>query len=206
MQGQFIVIEGVDGAGKSSHIQSMVNLLKTYHREVTLTREPGGTPLGEKLREMLLNEDMDRHTETLLMYAARNEHVKKVIHPALSNGNIVLSDRFNDSSYAYQCGGRGIHDYKINVLNDWVLQGFEPDLVIFFDLPPEISVERLKSARAPDKFEKLDVEFFHKVRNQYLKRIEDCKSEKYQVINANQPIEKVWDDVKGVVQRFMAVL
>lgn len=202
MQGKFISIEGVDGAGKSSHLVSMVNYIKTFHTEVVLTREPGGTPLGEKIRELLLHEEMHPETEALLMFSARREHIDKVIMPALVRGSVVLSDRFTDSSFAYQCGGRGMSNYKMRSLEDWVTQGLKPDLTLFFDLPVAVSLARLADARAPDKFELQGEEFFTKVRNAYLDRVAE-NPERFVVINASQSIDLVWKEVQSALLNFM---
>ena len=142
MRGKFITLEGMDGAGKSTHIPTIIELLKSRGLEVISTREPGGTPLGEKLRELLLNEAMHPETETLLMFAARREHIAAVIEPALARGAWVLSDRFTDATYAYQSGGRGVLASKIIELEQWVQQGLQPDATLLFDVPVEVKIGR----------------------------------------------------------------
>jgi dTMP kinase len=140
--GRFITLEGVDGAGKSTHLGFVAEWLRQQGREVIVTREPGGTPLGETLRELLLHRDMDADTELLLMFAARQAHLATLILPALARGAWVVSDRFTDASYAYQCGGRGIEAARIAALETWVQRGFQPDLTLLFDVPPEVAEAR----------------------------------------------------------------
>jgi len=202
MSGKFIVFEGVDGSGKSSTLDKVVSLLKGYGFEVVLTREPGGTPLGEKVRDLLLYEEMHPETEALLMFAARREHVEKVILPALKRGAIVVSDRFVDSSFAYQCGGRGLSVEKMRALEFWTLEGLTPDLTLFFDLPVEVSMKRLESARVPDKFEKQGKDFFESVRQAYHARIA-LDEAGYRIIDAKKSMEEVWTDVQEVLTKFM---
>ena len=194
MTGKFITLEGMDGAGKSTHIPTIVALLKVRGVEVVSTREPGGTALGEKLRELLLHEPMHPETETLLMFAARREHIASVIIPALARGAYVLSDRFTDATYVYQCGGRGVAVNKVKLLEQWV-QGvganeLQPDLTLLFDVPVEVSVQRLAGARAPDKFERENTHFFNQLRSTYLARAAENPA-RFRVIDANQPLEKV---------------
>ena len=153
MRGKFITLEGMDGAGKSTHIPDIIKLIEGKGVEVISTREPGGTVLGEQLRTLLLNEPMHPETETLLMFAARREHVAQVIEPALSQGAWVLSDRFTDATYAYQSGGTGVLANKVIELEAWVQGSLQPDLTLLFDVPVEVSVARLATARTPDKFE-----------------------------------------------------
>ena len=163
MRGKFITLEGMDGAGKSTHISDIIKLLEGKGVEVISTREPGGTVLGEQLRTLLLNEPMHPETETLLMFAARREHIAQIIEPALSRGAWVLSDRFTDATYAYQSGGRGVLANKVIELEAWVQGGLQPDLTLLFDVPVEVSVARLASARTPDKFERESADFFTKI-------------------------------------------
>ncbi len=171
MRGKLITLEGIDGAGKSTHHAWLSEFLKKQGREVVETREPGGTPLGEKLRALLLSEAMHLETEALLMFAARREHLAKLILPALEAGKWVVSDRFTDASYAYQGGGRGLAPEKIMALEQWVQGDFQPDLTLVFDLPVEIACERLsKAGNAPDRFERESRAFFDRVRNSYLQR------------------------------------
>ena len=200
--GYFISFEGIDGAGKSTHIDAFRSLIqKRYpHKEVVMTREPGGTPLGEQLRNLLLDAPMNLETEALLMFAARREHIAQVIEPALSAGKIVISDRFTDASFAYQGGGRGLSLTKLNDLEQWV-QGrqngslLQPQLTILFDLPGEVAEARRSRVRAPDKFEKMDLDFFERVRQEYLRRAkEDPK--RFHLVDATQTPEAIWDGLK----------
>jgi dTMP kinase len=160
IKGKFITFEGVDGAGKSTHIDDVISFLEAQKIAVKRTREPGGTKLGEKLRELLLYDDMDPETETLLMFAARRQHIAEIIKPALDAGIFVLSDRFTDATYAYQYGGKQVAYSKIQILEAWVHPDLKADLTLLFDLPVEISIDRLKKNRAPDKFEKESEAFF----------------------------------------------
>jgi len=168
--GKFITLEGVDGAGKSTHLGFVADWLRQQGREVVVTREPGGTPLGETLRELLLHREMDADTELLLMFAARQEHLAGLILPALARGAWVVSDRFTDASYAYQCGGRGIPADRIATLEAWVQRGFVPDLTLLFDVPPDVAETRRAAARTADRFEREAGSFFSRVRNAYLDR------------------------------------
>lgn len=171
MAGKFITFEGIDGAGKSTHIAWLLETLKAAGHQVVATREPGGTPLGEKLRALLLHEAMHLDTEALLMFAARREHLDKLILPALAAGQWVVSDRFSDASYAYQGGGRGMAKDKLLALEQWVHGGFQPDLTLVFDLDPAIAAQRLSgTGNAPDRFEREPAEFFAAVREAYLER------------------------------------
>jgi dTMP kinase len=198
MRGKFITLEGMDGAGKSTHIPRIIQLLESRGLEVISTREPGGTALGEKLRELLLNEAMHPETETLLMFAARREHIASVIEPALARGKWVLSDRFTDATYAYQCGGRGVQAGKMIALEQWVQGDLQPDATLLFDVPVEVSVARLASARTPDKFERESADFFTKIRNAYLQRA-SANPARFRVINSNQVLEAVQANVKEIV-------
>ena len=169
-RGRFISLEGLDGAGKSTHLAFIERHLRGQGVDLLTTREPGGTPLGEELRSLLLSRGMAADTELLLMYGARVEHVQSLIKPALAAGRWVLSDRFHDASYAYQCGGRGIARARLAALEDWALQGFAPDLTLLLDVPAELAAERRARARAADRFEAEDLEFFRRVRAAYLER------------------------------------
>ena len=169
MRGKFITFEGIDGAGKSSHIEPMAALLRQRGVEVVVTREPGGTPLGEKLRALLLSEPMNLETETLLMFAARREHVAAVIVPALERGAWVVCDRFTDATRAYQGGGRGVARDKIEILANWVHGDVNPDVTFLFDLPREVAEQRLAGARSPDRFEQEQAQFHQRVRAEYLR-------------------------------------
>lgn len=188
----------MDGAGKSTHIPNIIELLKTRGFEVVSTREPGGTSLGERLRELLLHESMDPETETLLMFAARREHIAQVIEPALARGAYVLSDRFTDASFAYQSAGKGVLPSKIRELEAWVQEGLQPDLTLLFDVPVSVSVERLASARAPDKFEQESQDFFEKIRASYLERASEYPA-RFQIIDANRPLADVENSVKEII-------
>jgi len=198
VRGKFITLEGMDGAGKSTHIPDIIKLLEKKDVEVVSTREPGGTALGEQLRTLLLKEPMHPETETLLMFAARREHIAQIIEPALARGAWVLSDRFTDATYAYQCGGRGVLANKVIDLEAWVQGGLQPDLTLLFDVPVEVSVARLASARTPDKFERESEEFFTKIRNAYLNRANNNPN-RFCIINSNQALDDVKAEVKSVI-------
>jgi len=198
VRGKFITLEGMDGAGKSTHIPDIIKLLELKGVEVISTREPGGTLLGEQLRTLLLNEAMHPETETLLMFAARREHISQIIEPALARGAWVLSDRFTDATYAYQSGGRGVLANKVIELEAWVQGDLQPDLTLLFDVPEEVSVARLASARAPDKFERESAEFFTKIRNAYLDRA-NKNPNRFCMINSNQALDDVKVEVKNVI-------
>ena len=202
--GYFVSFEGIDGAGKSTHIESFAKLLQDRYpsREVVMTREPGGTPLGEQLRKLLLDAPMHLETEALLMFAARREHIAQVIEPALQAGKIVISDRFTDASFAYQGGGRGLSLSKLNELELWVQARqngtlLQPDLTILFDLPGSVAEARRSKVRAPDKFEKMDLEFFERVRQEYLRRAKD-EEQRFYLVDATQSQEKIWNLLKDL--------
>ena len=197
-KGKFITLEGMDGAGKSTHIPMIVELLQARGVDVVSTREPGGTPLGEKLRALLLHETMHPETETLLMFAARREHIANVIEPALARGAYVLSDRFTDATYAYQCGAKGVLPSKIKQLETWAQGDLRPDATLLFDVPVEISLQRLANAREPDKFERENAQFFEKLRQAYLQRAAE-NPHIFHIIDANQTIEKVKVLVKEII-------
>jgi dTMP kinase len=191
MRGKFITLEGIDGAGKSTHHGWLVDFLGRKGKDVVATREPGGTGLGEKLRGLLLTDPMHLETEALLMFAARREHLDKLILPALAGGKWVVSDRFTDASYAYQGGGRGLASGKILALERWVQDGFQPDITFVFDLPTEIACERLaKTGTAPDRFERETREFFERVRASYLTRAE-AEPGRIKVIDARKSISEI---------------
>ena len=203
MNGTFISFEGIDGAGKSTHIEGLAEAFRSQGRVVTLTREPGGTPLAEKLRTMVLNDPMDAMTEALLVFAARRDHILQVIRPALERGNVVLCDRFTDATFAYQGGGRGFDWHVLSTLEQWVQGGEEllqPQLTIWFDLPPAIAAARLASARVPDKFEAQPADFFEKVAAAYGRRF-DGESARFARIDANQTPQAVWTDVLKQVRQ-----
>jgi len=203
--GYFISFEGIDGAGKSTHIESFGKLMQERYpdRDVVMTREPGGTQLGEQLRALLLDAPMNLETEALLMFAARREHIAQVIEPALQAGKIVISDRFTDASFAYQGGGRGLSLEKLNDLERWV-QGREngsllqPNLTFLFDLPGAIAEARRSKARAPDKFEKMDLSFFEKVRQEYLRRAK-ADPKRFHLVDATQTPDVIWSELQSLV-------
>ncbi len=192
----------MDGAGKSTHIPNIVEQLKAAGKEVVCTREPGGTELGEKLRGLLLHEKMDPETETLMMFAARREHIAEVITPAIARGAYVLSDRFTDATYAYQAGAKGVDFNKISQLESWVQGELQPDMTILFDVPVEVSMERLATARTPDKFEREDKTFFEKLREVYLQRAKN-DPHRFRVINANKSLDAVKNEVNVIIQEFI---
>jgi len=170
IRGRFITFEGIDGAGKSTHIGYVTALLKAAGKTVVSTREPGGTPLGEKLRDLVLHEPMHLETEALLMFASRREHVAQVIEPALARGEWVLSDRFTDASFAYQGGGRGLDRARLDALEQWVHPHLQPDLTLLFDVPLDVARARLDATRTLDRFEAEQAGFFARVRDEYLRR------------------------------------
>ncbi len=198
MNAKFITLEGMDGAGKSTHISSITELLSARGVEVVSTREPGGTELGERLRELLLHEAMHPETETLLMFAARREHIAQVIKPALARGACVLSDRFTDATYAYQCGAKGVDASKIELLEHWVQDSLQPDMTLLFDVPVEVSMQRLSAARTPDKFEREPADFFTRIRNAYLQRAQQNPA-RFRVIDSNQPLAEVAKSVAEAI-------
>lgn len=207
VEGLFISFEGIDGAGKSTHIDGLAQAFRAHGRVVTVTREPGGTPLAEKLRLLVLTDAMDAMTEALLVFAARRDHLQQVIEPALSRGNVVLCDRFTDATFAYQGGGRGFDVAMLSVLEQWVQStglsdgAFvrQPDLTVWFDLPAEIAAQRLQGARTPDKFEAQPVEFFKRVSDAYLNRML-ASPRRFARINADNGRPAVWLDVLKAVQ------
>ncbi len=172
MRGRFITFEGIDGAGKSSHIEPLAARLRCSGHVVLVTREPGGTPLAEQLRDALLHTPMDTLTEVLLVFAARRDHVKQVIAPALARGETVLCDRFTDATFAYQGAGRGFDLAQLTALETWVHADVQPDRTLWFDLPAELAAQRLTGARPPDRFEQQSPAFFERVRTGYLARAE----------------------------------
>lgn len=196
-RGKFITLEGIDGAGKSTHLAWMAERLRAAGRTVVTTREPGGTPLAETLREILLRQKMHSDTEALLMFAARAEHLRTLIEPALERGEWVVSDRFTDATYAYQCGGRGIPTGRIAALEDWVQGGLQPDLTLLFDAPIEIAQARVAQGTAdPDKFEREKGEFFGRVRQMYLDRAA-ASNGRIRVVDSRQSIEAIREQLGG---------
>lgn len=192
--GLFVSFEGIDGAGKSTHIANLEKAFIDSGREVVLTREPGGTPLAEKLRLMVLHDAMDPLTEALLCFAGRRDHLNQVILPAIERGAIVLCDRFTDSTYAYQGGGRKFDTAVLATLEQWVQQGVQPDVTIWFDLPAKIAEERRSAARSPDRFEALDTTFFTNVRQGYVDRMQDQPT-RFVRLDAEQSIPAVWNEL-----------
>ncbi len=200
-RGRFITCEGIDGAGKSSHIASIVAFLRRRGVAVISTREPGGTPLGEKLRALLLHEAMHLETEALLMFAARREHIACVIEPALARGDWVVCDRFSDATYAYQSGGRGLDPVKFAQLERWVHPLLQPDLSLLFDLPAAVAAERIAGqAREPDRFEQERFDFHQRVRLAYLERARSA-AQRITVIDAEQSREIVSKQLEEAVAR-----
>ena len=208
--GLFISFEGIDGAGKSTHIEGLAAAFRAQGRAVTLTREPGGTPLAEKLRTLVLNDPMDALTEALLIFAARRDHLQQVIEPALARGDVVLCDRFTDATFAYQGGGRGFDLGVLSILEQWVQarqgQGADsaphplrqPDLTVWFDLAPELAARRLAGARVPDRFEAQPVEFFRRVAAGYAQRL-SADTTRFARVDAAQSREAVWHEVRQAV-------
>ena len=202
MRGKFITLEGIDGAGKSTHHGWLVDFLRRQGRDVVATREPGGTELGEKLRALLLSETMHLETEALLMFAARREHLEKLILPALSAGKWVVSDRFTDASYAYQGGGRGLAVEKIRALESWVQGDFAPDLTLVFDLPTDMAYERLlKTGQAADRFEQETRDFFQRVRESYLQRAGSFPA-RMKVIDSTRSPKEIQKTLQEIVITF----
>lgn len=204
-QGRFITFEGIDGAGKTTQIDALEAWLVSTGREVVRTREPGGTPLGEKIRAMLLNDDMDVTAETLLFFASRAEHIARVIVPALARGAWVLSDRFTDATYAYQVGGKGFSGEEVEALETWTLGTFRPDGTVLFDLSPEVAAARRAfRSRGSDRFERESAEFFARVREAYLDRAKR-QPERFLIVNAEHSVDEIEREiaewVKSLVRR-----
>ena len=208
MSGLFISFEGIDGAGKSTHIAALAQALEAQGREVILTREPGGTPLAEALRSMVLNDPMDALTESLLVFAARRDHIFSVIEPSLSQGKVVVCDRFTDATFAYQGAGREFDWDVLKTLEAWVQGGglanaaksvLQPDLTLWFDLPASVAAQRLAGARVPDKFESQPGAFFEKVSAGYGRRHDEDPA-RFARIDANQNPEAVWQSVLHAVR------
>lgn len=198
-RGRFITFEGIDGAGKSTQIEAVVALLRARGLDVEQTREPGGTPLGERLRELVLHEAMHLETEAMLMFAARREHLAARIEPALAAGRWVVCDRFTDATYAYQVGGRGLDPSKFAALEAWVHPGLQPDLTLVFDLDPSVAAARVAATgAAPDRFEREQRDFFERVRRAYLERAE-AAPERIRVIAADRDPAVVRAEVEAIV-------
>ena len=205
MRGKFITLEGIDGAGKSTHLAWLAEVFRQHGSVVHVTREPGGTGLGEKLRRLLLDPENPMHAETevMLMFAARREHLDRVIEPALARGDWVVCDRFTDASFAYQGGGRGVEWARLAQLEEWTQRGLQPDLTLLFDLAPEIGRKRASGARNADRFEQEQDDFYRRVREAYLRRAREAPS-RIRVIDASQSVAHIRQqltDIAGVLWR-----
>ena len=199
MPARFISFEGIDGAGKSTHIDAVAKLLRDRGATVLCTREPGGTELAEKLRELVLHSPMDPLTEALLVFAARRDHLHQVIVPALARGETVLCDRFNDATFAYQGAGRGFDRAVLSQLEKWVHGHLHPDLTIWFDLPASMAAERRSAAREPDRFEQQAVDFFDRVRSGYQARMNSAP-QRIVRIDASVKKEAVWSQIVSALE------
>ncbi len=197
--GQFSCFEGIDGAGKSTHIRFVQEALIQRGIQVVTTREPGGTPLGEALRALLLKEKMHLETEALLMFASRREHIAQVIQPALDAGTWVISDRFTDATFAYQGGGRKLDLHKLNTLEQWVHPHLQPDLTLLFDVPIEVARARLDATRTLDKFEQEQSDFFNDTRNEYLRRVAEFP-QRFKVIDSTRSIEAIQEELSKIIE------
>jgi dTMP kinase len=196
--GKFISFEGIDGAGKSTHIGFVADFLRQQGKAVVSTREPGGTAVGEKLRDMLLHEKMHLETEALLMFASRREHMAQVIEPGLASGAWVISDRFTDASFAYQGGGRGMDRAKMEALEQWVHPHLQPDLTLLFDVPLAVARARLDATRTLDKFEQEQADFFAATRKEYLRRAAQFP-QRIKVIDSTRSIEQIRADLLELI-------
>lgn len=202
-RGKFITFEGIDGAGKSTHIAFVGDYLKARGVDVVSSREPGGTPLGEKLRELVLHEKMHLETEALLMFASRREHIAQVIEPALHRGAWAISDRFTDASFAYQGGGRGMDLAKLEALEHWVHPHLQPDLTLLFDVPLEVARARLDATRSLDKFEQEKADFFASTRNEYLRRATQFPV-RFRVIDSTRSIADIQVQIAAILDQLLA--
>jgi dTMP kinase len=200
MSGRFITFEGIDGAGKSTHITTLQEWLAAKGREVLLTREPGGSALAELLRELVLHQPMDALSETLLIFAARRDHLQTCIEPALARGATVLCDRFTDATFAYQGAGRGFDLGVLAQLEGWVQQGRQPDLTLWFDLPPQMAAERRAAVRVPDRFEQQDAAFFSRVRDGYARRMAQSP-QRFVRLNAAAERSAVWAQIQHALEQ-----
>ncbi len=203
--GYFITVEGIEGAGKTTHLHFIQNYLEKKEKKVVLTREPGGTPLGEHLRGLLLGhqyQNIADDTELLLMFAARAQHLKEIIQPNLNKGKVVLCDRFTDATYAYQGGGRGISEKRIRCMEDWVQQGLKPHLTFLLDLPVEVGLKRAGLRSTPDRFESETINFFEKVRATYLELAEQPH---FIIIDANCPLIEVQQQIQQSLDTFFVL-
>lgn len=201
-QAKFITFEGIDGAGKSTHLTFVADALRAAGRQVVVTREPGGTPLGESLRNLLLHEKMHLETEALLMFAARREHLAQVIEPALARGEWVISDRFTDASFAYQGGGRKLARTKLEALEQWVHPDRQPDLTLLFDVPLDVARARLDATRILDKFEQEKADFFEATRAEYLRRAAEFPA-RFRVIDSTQPIDAIRQQLQALLKEVL---
>lgn len=199
MSGRFITFEGIDGAGKSSHIETLAGWLRDRGHAVVVTREPGGTPLAERLRELVLHSAMDPLCEALLVFAARRDHLQSLVEPALARGDTVLCDRFTDATFAYQGGGRGFDTGVLAQLEQWVQQGRQPDLTLWFDLAPATAAARRGAVRAPDRFEAQDEAFFDRVRAGYAARAA-ADPGRFARLQAEAGPAAVWQQVQAAVE------
>lgn len=197
-RGKFITLEGIDGAGKSTHLAFIAEYLRATGKQVVVTREPGGTPLGEMLRDLVLSQAMHVETETLIMFASRREHIDKVIVPALEKGIWVISDRFTDATFAYQGGGRGIANERLKLLEDWVQNGLQPDLTFLFDVSSELSHQRLAFNQSLDRFEQEKQDFFKRVRDSYLDRAHAFQH-RMRVIDASRGIAEIQTELGSLL-------
>ena len=199
MRGRFVTFEGLDGAGKSSHIEALADWLRARGHAVVVTREPGGTALAERLRELVLHSPMDPMSEALLVFAARRDHLVNLIEPALARGDTVLCDRYTDATFAYQGGGRGFDTEVLGQLEQWVQQGRQPDLTLWFDLAPATAAARRGAVRAPDRFEAQDEAFFHRVRAGYAARAA-ADPGRFARLDAEADRAHVWQQVQAAIE------
>lgn len=205
MQAKFITLDGIDGSGKSTHLATIKNWFEQQQLPVLFTREPGGTAIGEALREILLNPatQASLRTETLLMFAARQQHLEEVIRPALQQGISVVSDRFTDATFAYQGGGRGVPFADIETLENWVQGSLRPDLTLILDVPLEVSMERINRSREKDRFEQEQADFFTRVRVAYLQRAQ-AAPQHYAIIDSNRELTEVQAEIETILQQHLA--
>jgi dTMP kinase len=207
MKGRFITVEGGEGVGKTTNMQYIKALLEKTGIEVQVTREPGGTELGESIRKLLLNPDnkgMSADTELLLMFAARAEHLATLIRPALETGQWILCDRFTDATYAYQGGGRGVSAERIRQLENWVQKGLAPDMTLLLDVPVQLGLQRASERGSPDRLEQEAEAFFERVRASYLEQARLAPS-RYRVIDASRPLQEVQDQIACALDHFVTV-
>lgn len=198
-QGKFITFEGIDGAGKSTHINFVSELIRARGISLVSTREPGGTPLSETLRDLVLHQKMHRETEALLVFAARREHLAQVIEPALARGDWVVSDRFTDASFAYQGAGRGVERAKLEALEEWVHPHLQPDLTFLFDVSLEVARARLDATRDLDKFEREKADFFAATRDEYLRRAAQYP-QRFRVIDSTRSIAEIQQELSAILK------